>query len=113
MAWGVIDDEAIAQARSMIGVELRRERFNWVKTATKDTINHFSWGIGDDNPLWLDEEYAKKSRWGDIIAPPTFLYAVDGTTIAPKLPGVQWIYAGTDLSFYETVKINDSLPISL
>jgi len=27
----------------------------------------------DPNPLWREEEYAKKTRWGGIIAPPTFV----------------------------------------
>ncbi|MFC1926190.1 MaoC family dehydratase N-terminal domain-containing protein [Chloroflexota bacterium] len=38
------------------------------------------WGIRryiaateDPNPLWQDEEYAKKTRWGGVIAPPTFV----------------------------------------
>jgi hypothetical protein len=32
------------------------------------------------------------SRWR-WVAPPCLLYAADGTTVAPKLAGVQWIYA--------------------
>jgi acyl dehydratase len=35
---------------------------------------------GDFNPLWFDEEYAKKSRWGGITAPPLFMLTVhDGS----------------------------------
>ncbi|MFC1532007.1 MaoC family dehydratase N-terminal domain-containing protein [Thermodesulfobacteriota bacterium] len=30
----------------------------------------------DFNPLWFDEEYAKKSRWKGIIAPPLYLISV-------------------------------------
>jgi len=37
---------------------------------TKSTIRRFAYGIGDDNPLWIDEEYAKKTKYGSIIAPP-------------------------------------------
>ncbi|MBI3964119.1 MAG: MaoC family dehydratase N-terminal domain-containing protein [Chloroflexi bacterium] len=111
MPWGVIDDEAIAAARELIGVELRRERMQWVESATKDAIKHFAWGVGDNNPLWLDEKYAKETRWGTIIAPPTFLYAIDMTTVAPKLPGVQWIYAGTGWTFYDVVRREDTFKV--
>ena len=37
------------------------------------------WAIAteDFNPLWFDEEYARKSKWGGIIAPPSYLIAID------------------------------------
>ncbi len=38
----------------------------------KGHIRRFAQAIGDDNPLYHDEEYAGKSRYGGIIAPPTF-----------------------------------------
>ena len=36
-------------------------------------IRKFAEAIGDDNPLYHDEEYARNSRYGGIIAPPTFV----------------------------------------
>lgn len=39
----------------------------------KEPIRRFADAIGDYNPLYWDEEYAKKSRYGAIIAPPGFL----------------------------------------
>ncbi len=38
------------------------------------TIRRFSQTIGDRNPLYSDEKYAKKSRYGSIIAPPTLIF---------------------------------------
>lgn len=32
---------------------------------------------GDFNALWFDPEYAGKSRWGGVIAPPLYLLAMD------------------------------------
>jgi acyl dehydratase len=106
---GEIDEAGIAEARSMIGVPLRRDRMRWVNSATPDAIRHFAWGIGDDNPLWTDEQYAGRTRWGQRLAPPCFLYAVDYTVVAPKLPGVQWIYAGTDWTWFDVVRSGDAL----
>ena len=37
----------------------------------KGMIQRFVQAIDDPNPLWQDEEYAKKSQYGGIIAPPT------------------------------------------
>lgn len=40
-------------------------------------IHRFVEATTDANPLWYDEEYARKSRWGGIVAPPTFLHVFD------------------------------------
>jgi acyl dehydratase len=38
------------------------------ETASKDAIRHFANGLGDPNPLWRDEDYAKNSHYGGLIA---------------------------------------------
>jgi len=47
----------------------------WHYEATRDTIRHWAWGIGDDNPLWVDPAYGRATRFGTNLAPPTFLYS--------------------------------------
>lgn len=39
----------------------------------KEAIRRFADAVDDSNPLYWDEEYAKKSRYGSIIAPPGFI----------------------------------------
>ncbi len=41
----------------------------WITT---DLIRHYVDAIGDRNPLFRFEEYARGTRWGGIIAPPGF-----------------------------------------
>src|SRR5207253_6773700 len=38
-------------------------------------IRHWCEAVGDDNPVYLDEEAAKNSVHGQVIAPPTMLQA--------------------------------------
>lgn len=38
----------------------------------KGAIARFAEAVGDPNPIYWDEEYAKKSNYGSIIAPPGF-----------------------------------------
>ncbi|MFT7598959.1 MAG: hypothetical protein ACI8TP_001884 [Acidimicrobiales bacterium] len=95
--WGVIDEQSIAEARELIGVPLRRDRMQWNKVATADAIAQFAAGVEDDNPFW-----AAAGR-----ALPSFLYSVDAAIVAPKLPGVQWIYAGTRWRWYDTIRVDD------
>jgi len=39
----------------------------------KEPIRRFADAVDDPNPLYWDEEYAKKSSYGSIIAPPGFI----------------------------------------
>ena len=106
MSWGAITDEGLAAAAALIGTPLRRSRMQWIEIATRDAIRHFAWGVGDDNPLWTDRSYAEESPGGRLIAPPCLLYALDSTIIAPKLPGVQWIYAGTEFTWFDHIRVD-------
>lgn len=45
--------------------------------AEKEAIRKFADAIGDPNPLFRDEEYAISTRFGAIIAPPTFSKTFD------------------------------------
>ena len=110
--WGVIDDLAIAEANELLNVPLRRDRMQWVEVATRDAIRQFARGVGDDNPLWLDADYAAGTRWQTLLAPPSFLYAVDATIVAPKLPGVQWIYAGTRWQWLDVIRVDDAFTVN-
>jgi len=110
--WGVIDEESIAEAKSLLGVPLRRDRMRWNQAATADAIRQFCDGIGDQNPLWVDSVYASKSRWEGLLASPAFLYSIDATIVAPKLPGVQWIYAGTRWRWYDVVRVDDEFDVT-
>lgn len=40
---------------------------------TADTIRNFAHAVDDPNALYLDEEYARSTRWGGVIASPGYL----------------------------------------
>jgi acyl dehydratase len=44
----------------------------YVVTAERGKIREFARAIGDLSPFYLDNAVGRASRWGDIIAPPTF-----------------------------------------
>ena len=48
-----------------------------------DAIWHFALGVGDDNPLWWDQDYASRTPLGRMCAPPTFLYSCSSGGLAP------------------------------
>ena len=41
----------------------------------REAIRRFADAVDDPNPLYWDEDYAKNSRYGSIIAPPGFISA--------------------------------------
>jgi len=57
------------ELRNLVGVESEPRSFE----VEKGAIRKFAQAVDDPNPLWWDEEHARKSRYGSIIAPPTFL----------------------------------------
>ncbi|MGI9325735.1 MAG: FAS1-like dehydratase domain-containing protein [Pseudomonadales bacterium] len=81
--------------------QLARNRKPWVTCATPDAIQHFAWGIGDDNPLWRDVNYGRASHWGGLVAPPCFYYAVHETTIARGYPDRRRLYHSVDWTFHD------------
>ena len=97
-----ITDEGIDDIRAHIGI--RRQVPAWNRIVTREGIEHFALGIGDDNPLWWDDEHAKATRWGGRVAPPCYLYShTRGPRLKPEqgqgaveifLPGVLGIWAG-------------------
>ncbi|HEX3930525.1 MAG TPA: MaoC family dehydratase N-terminal domain-containing protein [Nocardioides sp.] len=107
-----ISPEMLDRAEALIGVWLRRD-VHWPAMAEDlapiDVRRWAHYSVGDDNPLWSDEEYARRTRWGGMIAPPTFLYSVDSTIVAPGLPGIQWIYGGTRWENFRPVRVGDRI----
>jgi acyl dehydratase len=102
---------ALEEARSLIGVDLRRTNQTWNTEASPDSVRHFCWGIGDENPLFCDPQYAAATKWKTGLAPGCFLYTIDTTVVAPKLRGIQWMYGGTDWEWYEPIRHRDTFTV--
>ena len=60
-----ITEEGLDDLRKRIGVKITNTVEPWNYEATRDAIRHYAHGIGDDNPLWCDPEYAEKTKYGD------------------------------------------------
>ena len=106
----LITQEALDALRSRIGQPFKRP-VPHVTEATADSIRHWALGIGDDNPLWLDPEYARNTRWGGVMAPGTFLYAFDRVVsgYVSGLPGVHAMFAGTDWQWHAPIRLGDRI----
>ena len=107
-------DEFERGFKAGIGKEYDLTGQRFIVEATRDNIKNFADAVGDANPLWIKEDYAKKSRFGGIIAPPTFLYNINhGSTPALAPPGqpppmnFALLYAGAELEFFRPIRLGD------
>ncbi|MCS7003588.1 MAG: MaoC family dehydratase N-terminal domain-containing protein [Dehalococcoidia bacterium] len=69
------------EARALVG----RTSPPGITVVEKTAIVRFAEAIGDPNPLYYDEEYARRTPFGGIIAPPTFVYTLKRGPL-PDLP---------------------------
>jgi len=106
-----ITERGLEDLRSRIGVRIEDTLEPWCHEATRDNIRHYAHGIGDDNPLWCDPDYAATTPYKGTIAPPSFLFACDRiiSGYVGGLPGVHAMWAGADFTWHKTIRRNDAL----
>ncbi len=119
--FGKLTPAGIDAFRGKIGVDWPYNRWTtWNEVASGDGIRHYAYGLGDDNPLWCDPDYAATTRWGGIVAPPGFL---EGAGLTPKvttsqevkargkgaLSGVHMFWAGDHIKFFAPVREGDRI----
>jgi acyl dehydratase len=91
-----------------------------IKEVEKGAIRRYAEAVGDPNPLYCDEEYARKSKYGSIIAPPGFfgwaikpmsasegLIGLMGALIESGFAGI--LDGGMAYDFYLPVRAGDTL----
>lgn len=79
------------------------------KTITEQDIEAFARISMDDNPLHLDEAYARTSIFGGRVAHGLLVSSFISAVIARKLPGVGSIYLSQELQFLKPVFIGDTI----
>jgi acyl dehydratase len=106
-----ITDHGLDELRARIGQKIGATAEPWCYEATRDNIRHYAHGIGDDNPLWCDPDYAAKSKYGGLIALPSFLFATSRIVsgYVGGLPGVHAMWSGADWEWHKPVNRNDTI----
>ena len=84
-------------------------RTSWVSEVTTDAVRHFAWGIGDNNPLWVDQDYGPPSGLTTTVAPPSFAYAIDETTVAPGFNEYERHYEVVKWEWFHRLEIGDRI----
>ena len=106
-----ITEEGLEDLRSRIGVKITNTVEPWNYEATRDAIRHYAHGIGDDNPLWCDPMYAEQTKYGTLVALPSFLFTTSRIVsgYCGGLSGVHAMWAGADWNWHKPVLRNDAI----
>ena len=113
--FSLITDKSLADLRKLIGVTVVDTLEPWCHEASRDNIRHWAHGIGDDNPLWCDPGYASQSQHGRLVAPPSFIFALDRvfSGYVGGLAGVHAMFAGIDVTWHRTMLQGDEFRTSV
>ena len=103
-----ITDKMLEDARKLIGIRFRIGHAISNEEATRIAILKYADGIGDSNPLWIDEEYAARSPYGSIVAPPSWIFSVF-SGIQYGFRGVGGFHSSSDILFYLPILRNDTI----
>ena len=85
----------------------------------KEKIKEYAKAIKNLDPHYLDDDFAKKSPYGTIIAPPTFAVVFGAYLIEPvftdkelNLNMAMLVHGEQELEFLEVVKAGDAITTS-
>lgn len=77
-------------------------------------IKKLAEAVGDMNPLWQDEDKARKSRYGGIIAPPALYVSMmmNGFPLDTSVPLKRGLDAGHNWKFHAPIRPGDLINIT-
>ena len=89
------------------------------------SIRYFALALGDDNPIYSNDEFARKTRHGGIIAPPTFVCETNQIFDQPldengylghhwplPLASGRFIRGGNEYEFVQPVRAGDRITVT-
>jgi len=85
------------------------DRASFTKTISEADIYGFAGITGDFNPVHVNEEYAKQSRFKKRIAHGMLSASLISTVLGTDLPGANTIYMSQEVKFTAPVYIGDTL----
>jgi acyl dehydratase len=117
-------EEMLAEAKKLIGMEGKPKKFRY--PVEYEPIRRYCAMTDDDNPLFLDPQYAAESKYGGVVLPPFAPFGImdDGnkdmmmslTANAdrgiPPTPGKYLINMGQEWEFFKPVHVGDWLSVT-
>jgi acyl dehydratase len=81
-----LTDEDIERARLLLGVDTANRARELYSVATPDALRNWALGVGDDNPLYTEEDYGPTTRWGTQLGHGTMVGHVKTPMLGDPVP---------------------------
>lgn len=82
---------------------------SFTKTITEKDVFSFADASGDFNPLHIDEEYARKTRFGRRVAHGILMAGIISTVLGGEIPGLGTVFVELHIRFLKPVFIGDTI----
>ncbi len=110
------------ELKSWIG---REARYSAAEELGRASIRYFALALGDDNPLYVDDGYARAAGYRSVVAPPTLVCETCQYSAGPPgangyighewdlpIENVRLIRAGNDYEFTRPVYPDDRITVT-
>jgi len=85
------------------------QQASFSKKITENDVATFAEISGDKNPVHLDENYAKQTRFGKRIAHGAFTFGIISAALGNELPGHGTVYMSQTIKFVKPVYFDDTI----
>jgi len=79
------------------------------KTILDEEVRQFAHLVGDENPVHLEDDFAKRTRFGRCIAHGMWGASLISAVLGTQIPGPGTIYLSQSLQFVAPVFIGDTI----
>ncbi len=83
------------------------------KSFTQEEFNRFAALSGDDNPIHIDPEFSKRTKFGNTVAHGMLLYSTIGRSLGALLPGSGTLQISQELMFPNPTFVGQEVTIYL
>ncbi len=81
-----LTDDDIERAKVLLGIDLASKAQELYSVATADALRNWAMGAGDDNPLYITEDYGVATRWGTQIGHGTQMGHIKTPMLGDPIP---------------------------
>ena len=89
------------------------DTYTYSRTLTMDDVRAFADVTGDDNPIHIDEEAGRKSRFGRPVAHGVYLLGIASKVLGRDFPGPGSIAVSLSAKFLRPVPIGEEMTVEV
>jgi len=86
-------------------------KYDFSELVDDKLVRGFADVTGDHNPIHVDDDFAKKTKFGQRIAHGGILFGIISKVLAMEMPGPGTVYLSQVINFRAPVFINDTVTL--